>query len=154
MLRLAFLTSTSLFLIGCATTPDPAKVCTSEWIAPRAEKAVSRLESRTRSAIKPLKSVGESLAKGKTPGPFTMLRLSSSFERLEKELTEGSGIQDLKLLASTCDDPKIISKAMRDVFENQGISPKAFDFIENLGFYQNILRENLGGFESQDITES
>lgn len=154
MLRFAFLLSTTLVLMGCATTPDPAKICTSEWITPRAEKAVSRLENRTRSAIKPLKSVGESLAKGKTPGPFTMLRLSSSFERLEKELTEGRGIQDLKLLASTCDDPEIITKAMRDVFENQGVPTKALDFIENLEFYQNILRENLESLSNNSTLES
>lgn len=144
----------SVFLVGCATTPDPAKICTSEWISPRADKAVARLESKTRSAIKPLKSVGDSLAKGKSPNPFTMMRLSSSFDRLERELTEGRGIRDLKLLASTCDDPEIITKAMRDVFENQGVPTKALDFIENLEFYQNILRENLESLSNNSTLES
>lgn len=154
MARIICLMVLTFLFVGCATTPDPAKVCTSEWIAPRAEKAVSRLESRTRSAIKPLKSVGESLAKGKTPGALTMLRLSSSFDRLEKELTEGQGIRDLKLLASTCDDPEIITKSLRTVFENQGISSKALDFIENLKFYQNILRDNLEGLEDNSVIKS
>lgn len=144
----------SLTLIGCATTPDPAKVCTAEWITPRAEKAVDRLESKTRSAIKPLKNVGEALTKGKSPNPFTMMRLSSSFDRLERELTEGRGIRDLKLLASTCDNPEIITKSLRSVFENQGVPSKALDFIESLKFYQDILRENLKDFEDNLVVKS
>ena len=144
----------SAALIGCATTPDPAKVCTAEWITPRAEKAIDRLESKTRSAIKPLKSVGESLAKGKSPNPFTMMRLSSSFDSLERELTEGRGIRDLKLLASTCNDPEIITKSLRSVFENQGVPSKALDFIESLQFYKDILRENLEVFEDSSVIKS
>ncbi len=144
----------TLFLTACATTPDPAKMCTAEWISPRAEKAVSRIERKTRSAIKPIKSVGEALAEGKTPGVFTMMRLSSSFEKLEKELTEGQGIRDIKLLAKTCDDPDIISKAMRNVFENQGVSANVLDFIEGLDFYQAILRENFNEISEASLNQS
>lgn len=135
-------------LIGCATAPDPAEVCTAEWVAPRFDKAVNKIEKRARSTIKPLKKAGEALASGKTPGPFTMMRLSSTFDRLERELTQGRGIQDLKLLASTCDDPDIMTDAIRRVFEKQGLSTKAIDFIENFEFYKNILRENLTNYNT------
>lgn len=139
------------FLVGCTTTPDPAKVCTSEWIAPRAEKAISRIEKKTRPAMKAIKNVGESLAQGKSPNVFAMMNLTSSFESLEKELTEGRGIRDIKLLASTCNDPDILTKSVKGVFEKHGVSDKVLEYVENLDFYKRVLEENLETLKNMNL---
>lgn len=124
---------------ACATAPDPAKVCTAEWITPRANKAMKRIETRAGKSIKALKKASESWAKGKKPGLLTMMSLEGSIKSLEKELTEGKGITDLRMLAKTCDDPQIITKSVRAMFERQQISPMILDFLENSSIFDRIL---------------
>jgi len=130
-------------LTGCASTPDPAKVCTSEWIAPRVDRAVSRIESKTSRSVKALSKASESWVKGKTPGPLTMLSLSSSLKSLEKELKDGRGMRDLKTLSSTCNDPKLVSTAMSNFMQKQGLPDNMIGFIESLPIYQDIIKAPL-----------
>ncbi len=129
-----------LALQACASTPDPAKVCTSEWISTRADKAISQIESRTKSSMKTLVRAAESWAEGRKPGPFQLLALSSSMKNLEKELLSGSGMRDLKTLASTCNDPQIISKAMTGFMRDQGLPENLIAFIEGFDRYKNLIK--------------
>jgi len=154
MKKIVLLSLTTFLMVGCSTTPDPAKICTSEWIAPRAEKAISRIEKKTRPAIKAIKSVGESFAEGKSPNIFAMMNISSSFESLEKELTQGRGIKDIKLLASTCNDPELLKQSVRGVFEKHGISDKVLDTVENLDFYKRVLEKNLEALKNMNLDTS
>jgi hypothetical protein len=144
-----FLTTfTILGLQACATAPDPAKVCTAEWITPRTDKAINRIESKTRKAVKNLVKLGEAYADGKTPGMFTMMRFRSSIDTLKTELTEGRGITDIKMLAKTCDNPEIITKAVREVFEKQGVSERVLSLMDDLKIFQDIIEENLDDMET------
>lgn len=130
----------SASIAGCATAPDPAKVCTSEWIGKRSDKAISRIESKAGRSLKSLRKAGNSWSKGKTPNPFQMLMLSNSLKSLEKELKNGQGIKDLKTLSATCDDPKIISDAMGGFLRKQGLPDNIINFIEGMGIYQDLLK--------------
>ena len=125
---------------GCATAPDPAKVCTSEWIGERSDKAISRIERKASRSLKSLQKAGGSWARGKTPNPFQMLMLSNSLKGLEKELKNGQGIRDLKTLSATCDDPKIISDAMGGFLRKQGLPDNIINFIEGMGIYQELIK--------------
>ena len=118
---------------------------------PRAEKAISRIEKKTRPAMKAIKSVGESLAEGKSPNFFAMMNLTSSFEALETELTKGRGIQDIKLLANTCNDPDILTQSLRGVFEKHGLSDNILDYVENLDFYKRVLKENFEAIQNMNL---
>ncbi len=139
LLSAALMTTFAFSAMGCATAPDPAKVCTSEWIGARADKAVSRIERKGGKSLRSLKKAGESWSRGKTPNPFQILMLSSSFKSLEKELTNGRGIKDLKTLAATCDDPKIISDAMGGFLRKQGLPDNIINFIEKMDLYQRLI---------------
>ena len=139
MRRMLILTFTTAMLSACATAPDPAKVCTAEWIKPRADKAVYAIEKDTRGVIKNLRKVAESYIDGKTPGPLQMWSLSKSVKKLEDELESGRGIRDLRTLARTCDDPKIVSTAMARFMRSHGLPDGLVNFIENLDQYQKIL---------------
>lgn len=68
-----------------------------------------------------------------------MFALSRALKNLEKELTQGQGIKDLKTVAKTCNDPEIISDSMRDLLERQGVSDKLIKRIEGSPIYQNVL---------------
>lgn len=128
-------------LAGCASTPDPAKICTTDWIAPRADKAVMRIEKRAKTSIKTLQAASESWAEGKTPGPIQIFALSRAFKNLESELTEGQGIRDLKTVARTCNDPDIISDSLRGLLERQGVSNNFIVQIEASPIYQSLLSD-------------
>lgn len=127
-----------LVLSGCATTPDPAKVCTADWISARSTKAVDRIEARAKPALRNLSKAAQSWAKGKQPGPFQMMALSSSVKSLTKELETGRGMRDLKTLASTCNDPDIIKTAMTNVMRDNGLSEQMINFVEGLPLYDKL----------------
>lgn len=137
-----------LILSACATTPDPAKICTSEWIGARSDRALSRIETRSASSLKSLKRASRSWAAGKTPGPFQLLALSNSIGKLKKELTNGAGIKDLRTLASTCNDPEIISTAMRDLLGRQELPERFQSMIEQSPIFENLLQELSAGIAS------
>jgi len=134
------LSITSLSITGCATAPDPAKVCTSEWIGERSNKAINRIQSKAGSSLKSLKKAGESWAKGKKPNIIQMALLSRSLKGLESELKNGRGIKDLKTLSATCNDPKIISDAMGGFLRKQGLPDNIINFIEGMGLYQELIK--------------
>lgn len=136
-----FILSASLMgalISGCATAPDPAKVCTSDWIGARSDKAVSRIESKAKPALRNLSKAAESWAKGKQPGPFQLLALRSSVNSLTKELQTGQGMRDLKTLANTCNDPDIIKTAMTNVMRKNGLSEKMINFVQGLPMYKEL----------------
>ena len=130
----------TLALTGCATAPDPAKVCTSEWIGERSDKAISRIQSKAGSSLKSLRKAGESWSKGNKPNFIQMALLSRSLKGLENELKNGRGMKDLKTVAATCNDPKIISDAMGSFMRKQGLPDNIINFIEGMGLYQELIK--------------
>jgi len=124
---------------ACASTPDPAEVCSAEWIAPRADKAVSKIEKRAGSSIKNLSKASESWAKGKTPNFVQMLALRNSLNKLKKELSNGQGIRDLRTVAKTCNDPDFIKSSMRDLIERQGVSDDLIKWMENNPLFESVM---------------
>ena len=130
----------TLALTGCATAPDPAKVCTSEWIGERSDKAISRIQSKASRSLKSLRKAGESWSKGNKPNFIQMALLSRSLKGLENELKNGRGMRDLKTVAATCNDPKIISDAMGSFMRKQGLPDNIINFIEGMGLYQELIK--------------
>ncbi|WP_427450948.1 hypothetical protein [Litorimonas sp. WD9-15] len=137
--KIAALSILPIMISACASTPNPAKVCTAEWIAPRADRAVERIEKKASRAIKTLAAASQTLAEGKTPGLFQSLAASRALGSLEKELKNGKGIQDLRTVAKTCNDPEIISDGMRSLLERQGVSDSFISQIESFGIYQDLI---------------
>jgi len=129
----------TLLLAGCATY-NPETVCTSNWISSRADKAVNAIESDTSRVIRSLKSAGESFSRGKTPGPLKMLSLSRSLKSLEKELTNGRGVRDLRTLARTCDDPAIISKGLDNWLGRQNLPQGLTNLIDQTGIIEELAK--------------
>lgn len=136
---------------GCASTPKPEKVCTSEWISKRSEKALDRIESKAGRSIKALTKAAESWARGKKPNLFQMMALQNSFKGLEKELKYGRGMKDLKTLASTCENPKIITDAMGGFLRKQGLPDNMIKFIEGFEPYQRLISPNIEALKTAQL---
>lgn len=137
-LHAIFLVPALALISACASTPDPAEVCSAEWIAPRTTKAVNRIEKRATSSIGTLRKASETLASGKTPGLFQLLALNNALNKMKKELTNGQGIRDLKTVAKTCNDPGIIKDSMRGLLERQGVSDSFIQRIESSPIYESL----------------
>ena len=133
------MTISVLSLAACASTPDPAKVCTSEWIGERSDKAIGKIQSKSASSLKALKKASESWVRGKEPSLYTLFKLKNETKSLRKELTDGQGIKDLRTLSKTCNDPELISDSMGKFMREQGLSDRMIGFIENLDIYQNAI---------------
>lgn len=144
--KITFICASTLvsFLTACASTPDPAEVCTADWLEPRAERALDRIDKQTRSAIRPLQKAAKSYAKGEQPGLFTMMSLSSSFKSLEKELKAGRGVKDLKILAKTCNDPKIVSDLLLSFMQDKGLPNGMIQFFQSLPMYDELIQVDPG----------
>ena len=143
MRRFILIVTLPLLVSACASTPDPAEICTSEWIKPRAEKAMTELMDDTSSAVKSMSKAADKYRQGKTPGPLQMFALSNSLKSLEKELTRGRGIKDLKTLAKTCNDPQIVTNGMTAFVEQLGLPRRMSAFIQALPRYQELLASQL-----------
>jgi hypothetical protein len=139
LFRPAILTLAIIGLSACASAPDPAEICSAEWIAPRADKAVAKIQKRAGSSINKLSNVSRTFASGKTPGPLELWSLSNAVKKLNKELTNGQGIKDLKTVARTCNVSKIVSDSMRDLMKRQGVSDSLLRRIENNPIYQSAI---------------
>ncbi len=145
MRRLMLLAACPFLFSACASTPDPAEVCTTEWIKLRAEKAVTELLDDTQGAVKSMRKVTAKYVEGKTPGPLQLFALSNSLKSLEKELTRGRGIRDLRTLAKTCNDPKIVMDGMSTFMDNLGLPDRLRAIVQAMPKYQELLAEQLQG---------
>ena len=130
-------------LSACASTPDPAKVCTAEWIGERSDKAVSRIERKAKPALSKLGKAAQSYAAGKKPNFVQMISLNNSVKSLTKEFESGRGIKDLKTLANTCNDPKIVTNAMTNLMRENGFSQWMINMVENLPRYRDLILKDL-----------
>ncbi len=128
-----------VILPACTTVPDPAKVCSSEWIAPRADRAMNDFKKDTRSIFKKLKKTGNTVQKGKEIGPIQMFSLMNSLTRLGNKFENGRAMRDMRTLASTCNDPKLIQNAMTNFMREQGIDEKFIGFLNKFEAYQQML---------------
>lgn len=145
--KISFILAVAVLATGCASTPNPAKVCTTDWIAPRVNKAVDRIETKAGRSLRALKGPAKAWSQGKTPNPFQLLTLQSSLKKLERELTDGRGIKDLRTVARTCDDPVIVTDALRGMWKDNGFPDALVDFVERSGIYEKVL----GDLTSDDV---
>lgn len=126
-------------LSACSTTPNPAEICTASWIEPRVDRAVERIETRLDKTLRAFRTVGESWMKGGTPGPIQMFRLSNAAKNLEKELTDGRGVRDLRTLASTCNDPNLIREQVYTLLDREGLPVPLRDFLDVTGILDRLI---------------
>jgi len=126
-------------LSACSTVPDPAKVCTAEWVKPRAERAMRDFEKDTRKIFKTFRKSADRLENGGNIGPLQMFSMMNAISSLAKKFENGRAMRDMRTLAQTCDDPKLIKNAMTDFMRKKGISDNFINFINGLDEYKELL---------------
>lgn len=125
----------AMFLTACATAPDPAEVCTAEWIKPRTSKAVAELKRDTFSRLKTIASAASKYEVGNGLSLIQQWRAASAVKGLLHDYETSTALADLKILSSTCNDPKIARDAFYGMLEEAGFSEKLiamFDSFQTL----------------------
>lgn len=121
-------------LPGCATTPDPAVVCTAEWVQPRAERAIKDLRRDTGRTIKSLRKNADKLQNGGSFSAWRAASMISSVQKLARKIETGRGMRDLKTLAATCEDPAIIRDGVVGYMEDMQAPKVLMDMIRGFDF--------------------
>lgn len=125
---------------GCATTPDPAVICTAEWIKPRTARAVKELRRDTGRTIKSLKKNAAKLEKGGKLAPFRAASMINSVQKLATKIERGRGVRDLKTLAATCNDPSIVRDGVVGYMQDVEAPKVLLDMIRAIDF-EKMTRE-------------
>lgn len=115
---------------ACATTPDPAVICTSEWIKPRADRATSELKRDISGRLRTIRSAASNFEAGEGLSPFQSWRLLNAAKGLVSDIETSQALKDLKTLSSTCNDPEIAKKAFTGMMESSGVSEKVLEFFD------------------------
>ena len=140
-MRLLFLTITlaSLGIGGCATTPDPAEVCTARWIQPRAERAMYDFQRDTDKIFRTFRKTADGYKKNGSVSPLQMLSLMSAVSNLGNKMKNGRSMRDLRTLARTCNDPELIKNEMDKFLRQKGISTDFINFLNGIERYRKLL---------------
>jgi len=112
---------------------------------------MGNIERKAKPALRKLGKAAESWAAGKKPGPLQLWSLQGSVNSLTKELQSGRGMRDLKTLAKTCNDPKIVTSAMTNMMRDNGLSQGMIDFVERLPQYRDIILKDLSDMRGQPV---
>lgn len=133
----------AITLGACASTPKAEEVCTAGWVADRTGLAVDNIYNETSDTAQSLKKIGAIYLEGKSPNIFQLFSLSSKVKGLEKELLRGQGMKDLKTLAMTCDDPRILTNGIASYVDRLELPEKMRAFMEDLPEYKDMVAKNL-----------
>jgi len=133
----------SLSLGACTTTPDPVEICSAEWIEPRIERAMNEFERDTSKTFKKFRKAADSLQDGGSIGPLQLFSIMNALSSLTDKFENGQAIRDMRTLAQTCDDPKLIKNAMTDFMRSKGLPENFISFINGIDEYQKLLNTNM-----------
>jgi len=142
------MTLVAISLTACSSTPDPAKVCTANWIEKRSAKAVDNIFDDTEKTVRSLRKVGNAYLDGKSPNIFQLFSLARRVQSLEKELLRGSGIKDLKTVARLCNNPQVVKDGISAYVDRMELPDKMRSFMEALPEYRNIVEGHI-----RDVTK-
>ncbi|WP_017931887.1 hypothetical protein [Robiginitomaculum antarcticum] len=125
----------AMMLPACATVPDPAKVCTAQWIAPRVDRAVTEIKRETGSVLRTITRSAKSMEDGKISA-WNTYRMISAGEKYIDRLKNSRGLNDLRILSETCDDPHIIRKGFADYLQSLDAPPMLIDMVRDTDYFQ------------------
>lgn len=127
----------SLLLTACASTPPPEEICSAAWIKPRTDAALDEFKDATSGKWKTLQRSSEQTANGNDLGLLEKARVILSLASVVSSFQNSQALEDLQTLGKTCDDPELVSNALRGVLSEYGVPDTYIDLLDELeGFIE------------------
>ncbi len=139
MRKILLLLAAPLILQACASTPDPVKVCSAEWIAPRVERHMADFEKNTRKIFRTFEKTAKDYSSDGKVKPLQMFAMMNSLKSLKNKFENGRAMKDMRTLATTCDDPELIKNAMIGFLRKKGFNDRFIQFLNDLEQYKKLL---------------
>ena len=139
---LPHLCSTLLLATACATTPDPAEVCSAEWIKPRADAAMQDFRENVDDILGTLAGTSEAVAQSEGFGLVERARVLFNLARLVNTFQDGQTLRDLRTLGDTCNDPKLALRAFNDVLTEYEVPEPFIQLLNELEGFRQLVAES------------
>lgn len=134
-------------LAGCASQPTPEQICSARWISYRADRAMDEFEREIRGPLRTIRRASRDLDNGKTLGVLQIASLLSAMDTTIDRFKTSRALDDLRLVADTCDSPELIEKVFREFMEEQGASDEFINLISILGTLKMDYSEELSSLD-------
>lgn len=134
----------SALIGGCAATPQ--QVCSSEWIKPRTDAALADFRATTTDAWDRLQQAGEAAAQRGELGLAEQARVLLDLSRVLGSFKESQARADLRRLATTCNDPSLVSNALITTFEDYGVPSSYIALMRELDEFVELFTTETNRF--------
>lgn len=133
--------TTTLLLAGlvaaCASTPPPEEICSASWIKPRTDAALAEFKDATSGQWKALQRSGERASGAADLDLLEKARVLLSLAGVVTSFQNSQALEDLQTLGKTCNDPELVSNALRGVMSEYGVPDAYLDLLDELeGFIE------------------
>lgn len=142
-MRHSLLLSLLIVLLGtsCAKRYNPEEVCTSKWIKPRVDQAMTEFKQGAESAFDTLRKTSDKVSAKGELGQFDKLTAMVSLATLAYKFKNGDAVKDLKILSDTCKDPELVTKAFTGYLEEQGAPKSIIQLLKDVDAFKKLLEE-------------
>lgn len=127
----------TVFLTACASTPSPAEICSAQWIKPRTDAALADFKEATSGNWKTLQRSGEQ-ASGDL-GFLEKARVILSLASIVSSFQSSQAFEDLQTLSKTCNDPELVSNALRGTLSEYGVPAAYIDLLDELEGFIDLM---------------
>ncbi len=126
-------------MAGCASTPDPAVVCSADWIKPRTDAALKEFTSSTSDTWEKLSKTGRRASKRGSLGLFERGKVLLSLTSLVNSFQNSQALEDLQLLGETCDDPDLAKNALVGTLEDYNVPLPYINLLNEIEGFMKLL---------------
>ena len=129
-------------MTGCASTPPPEVVCSSNWIKPRTDAALKEFTSSTSDTWAKLSKTGKRAAKKGSIGLIEKASVLLSLTSLVNSFQNSQALEDLQLLSTTCDDPNLVRNALIGTMQDYNVPEPYINLLNELDGFMKLLESS------------
>ena len=139
-----FLISSALLLIlgACASTPPPEEVCSAGWIKPRTDAALADFKAATADSWESLQRSGDGASTSAEIGLLEKARVILSLASLVSSFQSSQALEDLRTLSRTCNDPELVTNALRSTLAEYGVPNAYIELLDELEGFIELMNNN------------
>lgn len=132
----------TLMLTACASKPPPEEICSAAWIKPRTDAALEDFKAATADDWKSLRRSTEGSSASAEIGLLEKARVILSLASVVSSFQNSQALDDLRTLSKTCDDPELVSNALRGTLSEYGVPSAYIELLDELEGFIELMNNN------------